>query len=338
MNESPACSSQQFLFNILQSIQHEEQPTNDIDDINEHKTKNTMKNNKNTIDDIFDAEFPTNPPSAEISSKIIIAEEQQMNRYFTFNGNTEDIQMQEMKDAQISQTSNRKTFKCYNCGNVGHIARNCTFEQLKICFKCGDVGHTGFYCMNDPCLQCLQNHKTHECQKRTQSSINIDHVFCVRCGSDEHFVHKCQSNLDDQISNVRCYVCGKIGHLNCNTSVIDEKHTKMCSNCSSVNHYAYECKKQKMSVTDIVYGLSLKESDPVLCYHCLTADHEARNCPLLLRTKKQNITKFLYRNENSQKSKTLLNRSRRKKYRGGKRAIRTKKTVQSVYKQYSGNY
>lgn len=182
------------------------------------------------------------------------------------------------------------TKRCFKCGAAGHMARDCTNPpRLRSCYLCAEFGHDGRDCPNQLCWKCQRTgHQSRDCpfishqnntkggphgnKKRVRAWDDEDNpTVCLKCGRAEcpcagygdyaRAEGGCTSSYKvKDLEKVRCYVCGKRGHLACSrtgdggmnggTNVVPVLQvlplTKLsCYNCGEGGHTAERCWKEK---------------------------------------------------------------------------------------------
>ncbi|CAG9333231.1 unnamed protein product [Blepharisma stoltei] len=110
-----------------------------------------------------------------------------------------DIEIEEAKDNKKIQknTENRKCFQCCEAFNQNH---ECKF---RLCDNCNQPGH--FF---------------RNCPWKSISKSTYDGTLCSLCQTRGHKAANCIKrsyplSKSSEFSNARCYVCKKVGHLNC---------------------------------------------------------------------------------------------------------------------------
>jgi len=246
------------------------------------------------------------PPEVVAQSTAPSQKSSKSRRYFDEADGDENGEDGDSED--IESRRRPKNFKCYNCDGVGHIARNCPKDPIVICFKCGESGHSGYRCVNAICALCLKDHPVHECDQMAPDKRTF--TFCLRCGSTEHFLNRCEMPMAHRVARLQCFVCGEYGHLNCKamgsqSGLHRPKRVQLCSNCGSNRHTVYFCKEMPMDNTMIAIGLSTAPHEPKICFKCLSPGHDARVCPLTIRQKRhrrKRDSKYTYRSTSAAES------------------------------------
>jgi len=191
------------------------------------------------------------------------------------------------------------TKRCFKCGAAGHMARDCTNPpRLRSCYLCAEFGHDGRDCPNQLCWKCQRpGHQSRDCpfisshrnatsttnggphggKKRVRSWDEEDTpTVCLKCGRADcpcagygdyaRAEGGCTNSYKiKDLEKVRCYVCGKKGHLACtrtndststgtggDSTVVPVLQllpiitTKLsCYNCGEGGHTAEKCWKEK---------------------------------------------------------------------------------------------
>ena len=106
-----------------------------------------------------------------------------------------------------------------------------------VCFLCGGADHRASDCPDEVCMVCLQRgHRVRDCKAGLRIGV------CNLCGRVGHQRNDCpeRSQPPPDVSQCRCVVCGKMGHLDCSPY---EKRPKRvsCMNCGAGNHTAIDC-------------------------------------------------------------------------------------------------
>jgi len=213
-------------------------------------------------------------------------------------GNTLELDMLDSLDVVKKRKRTSRYFSepdisvsCFNCGKGGHIAMFCT-EKKKLfpCFFCGRTGHQVSNCPAQLCHKCMEgNHKAQHCKNKP-----VRPVSCFYCAGTDHTTDKCvHKPMPSALSQVRCYVCGKTGHVSCATPLVklaasnakrsdtasqstEEDHREdnngdgvdaslYCASCGDIGHVYANC--------------SSPMAPGKACPNCRQKGHTVRLCP-----------------------------------------------------------
>lgn len=196
------------------------------------------------------------------------------------------------------------SIKCYNCGCVGHISTKCTNPTVfKPCWLCGLRGHPAFRCTRELCFRCMkEGHQSRDCPSEKKTFVKC----CFWCGSSQHAHTECMnSGASADLSDVRCYVCGERGHLNCATASSAAVSTVVtavsCANCGLAGHDDTDCAEERMPLNltvdnfgNVWSGTGAPPADggknnnrtprkdwmqDMECFYCNEKGHRKLDCP-----------------------------------------------------------
>lgn len=191
------------------------------------------------------------------------------------------------------------SIKCWNCNESGHQSSQCPHEKMyKPCWICGLRGHAPSKCDQSLCFNCFGvGHQRHECP-----NARINTMYCYQCGSTAHTAQQCTLNhreWKNDLTMVRCYVCGAEGHICCSQGVKSSAPTPLyCANCASTGHSYLDCRQSRMETVIAVNNSGeprnandddsdssssnrrqSRRLDERVCFRCGQAGHIARDCP-----------------------------------------------------------
>ncbi|KAI3438578.1 hypothetical protein D9Q98_001003 [Chlorella vulgaris] len=149
--------------------------------------------------------------------------------------------------------------RCFKCGGKGHFARDCSAEaKERSCFLCSQFGHDSRDCPSSMCWRCQRpGHLARDCPYGYRQQASWDEgatLVCLRCGSGscpcagEKDVVRAEGGCKGHYAQhdlqlVRCYSCGRRGHLNCATTPIQPAKLS-CANCGQGGHNAGDCARE----------------------------------------------------------------------------------------------
>ncbi|CAJ1975529.1 unnamed protein product [Sphenostylis stenocarpa] len=167
---------------------------------------------------------------------------------------------------------------CFNCGEEGHAAVNCSVaKRKKPCYVCGGVGHNAKRCTKaQDCFICKKGgHRAKDCQeKHTNTPKSI--AICLKCGNSGHDMFGCRNDYSlDDLEEIQCYVCKRLGHLCCVNSDDATAGEISCYKCGRLGHTGLACSRLR---DEIANGAM-----PSSCYKCGEGGHFARECTSSLK-------------------------------------------------------
>ncbi|RDX93330.1 Cellular nucleic acid-binding protein, partial [Mucuna pruriens] len=183
---------------------------------------------------------------------------------------------------------------CFNCGEEGHAAVHCTAEKRKKpCYVCGDLGHNAKQCTKaQDCFICKKGgHRAKNCpEKHASTSKNIS--ICLKCGNSGHDMFFCRNEYSlDDIKEIQCYVCKRLGHLCCVNTDDATPGEISCYKCGQLGHTGLACSRLR---DEIATGAT-----PGSCFKCGEEGHFARECTSSVKAGKR------YRESSNTKDKSF---------------------------------
>lgn len=165
---------------------------------------------------------------------------------------------------------------CYKCGVAGHTARSC---PNGICYNCGKPGHLAAHCVNRRatrlfCKYCQrEGHLSALCPDILMSSASAAKRSRKQGGGDkdgkdrvydgvgvdgkgggggggegaqkakdvERAKETAQSDLENDLSLLRCMSCGQRGHVNCRFTWPALRMSVYCCGCGQKGHLIRDC-------------------------------------------------------------------------------------------------
>ena len=85
--------------------------------------------------------------------------------------------------------------KCYNCGENGHTAKNC--KKGIICHKCKKTGHIS--------SNCHFAYNNSNCERNNNRENNQGY-------QNNNNINNRTNENNNKNEDIKCYICGKIGH------------------------------------------------------------------------------------------------------------------------------
>ncbi|GJQ11156.1 hypothetical protein GpartN1_g2947.t1 [Galdieria partita] len=127
------------------------------------------------------------------------------------------------------------TVICSNCGLVGHLSVFCPEDVLgRRCFLCGGEGHLARNCPEELCHNCLRpGHKRKDCTlPRRDWRREEKHAYP-------------QYEDIKNVKKLKCYFCGKAGHLDCSFEKLKFCKIVSCYNCGERGHSGGSCRRPR---------------------------------------------------------------------------------------------
>ncbi|KAK9122998.1 hypothetical protein Sjap_012600 [Stephania japonica] len=166
---------------------------------------------------------------------------------------------------------------CYNCDEVGHRAANCTAKRRqKPCFVCGSLEHGARNCKEDiECFKCkMKGHRRKDCPEKNQQ-ITKSSKICLRCGNLGHDMFFCSNDYaPEDLKEIKCYMCGKVGHLCCADYADTNLGEISCYTCGQAGHYGLGCASARGETS----GTKSVTVSAIVCFRCGEEGHFARGC------------------------------------------------------------
>ena len=124
----------------------------------------------------------------------------------------------------------------------------CEIRSKGVCHLCGSGDHAGEHCPERRCLRCGSASHTTPRGSRTQQDAVDGHLRGMRSQKEKQQAGWQQQQpacVDARLAAaVECWVCGgRHGSMSC----FGREMQRLCANCGSQQHVAYECHKRGMS-------------------------------------------------------------------------------------------
>ncbi|EME26843.1 hypothetical protein Gasu2_66740 [Galdieria sulphuraria] len=124
---------------------------------------------------------------------------------------------------------------CSNCGLAGHFSVFCPEEVVgRRCFLCGGEGHLARNCSEELCHNCLRpGHKRKNCTLPRRDWRR-----------EEKHAYPKYEDLKN-VKKLKCYICGKTGHLDCSFEKMKFCKSISCYNCGQSGHSGGSCRRPR---------------------------------------------------------------------------------------------
>ncbi|KAL5148504.1 DNA-binding protein HEXBP [Glycine soja] len=121
------------------------------------------------------------------------------------------------------------------------------------------------------CFICKKGgHRAKDCpEKHTSTSKSI--AICLKCGNSGHDIFSCRNDYSqDDLKEIQCYVCKRLGHLCCVNTDDATAGEISCYKCGQLGHMGLACLRLQ---DEIASGAT-----PSSCFKCGEEGHFAREC------------------------------------------------------------
>ncbi|CAJ1965178.1 unnamed protein product [Sphenostylis stenocarpa] len=105
----------------------------------------------------------------------------------------------------------------------------------------------------------------------TMQNNALKHKIALSCGNSGHDMFGCRNDYSlNDLEEIQCYVCKRLGHLCCANSDDATPGEISCYKCGRLGHSGLACSRLR---DDIANGAM-----PSSCYKCGGEGHFAREC------------------------------------------------------------
>ncbi|QCD79182.1 zinc finger CCHC domain-containing protein 7-like [Vigna unguiculata] len=248
---------------------------------------------------------------------VVIANEQEMEQTIKDNENHESVEggavqtgdnmvlRKLLRGPRYFDPPNNSWGACFNCGEEGHAAVNCSVaKRKKPCYVCGVLGHNAKQCTKTKdCFICKKGgHRARDCPEKHASTPGTI-AICLKCGNSGHDMFGCKNDYSlDDLQEIQCYVCKKLGHLCCVNSDDATPGEISCYKCGRLGHTGLACSRLQ---DEIASGAT-----PSSCFKCGEEGHFARECTSAVKTVKRSRDSSRTKDKRSHKENDYIgNRS-----------------------------